>query len=264
MDALKCLPGDMDALAGVHVAAVLQDSEGRGLLDRDVPALGGSVGSQLKRLGEVTGIDCEDVDHLVLGGRLDGQTLMLAVRMRDDLDREKIIKHLGASARGRGSDATWTFSKELLPWSKGGAFTFADDRTIVFTSDKDGTGLARARKADSEPAPEIAALLREQMKPAGPVWLAGHVDAKYAPVLEALLALGKVPEVERKVLAGVRSFALWLTLEQKATLRGAVKASDAAAAEGVETYLRGRFGNRDGVTLIREKELVLLQSRAAE
>ncbi len=267
MSALKLLPADVDVLAGVHVASVLQVEEGERLLEREVPGLGGSVQTKLlNRLGEITGLEPEQLDHVVLGARVRDVTLTVAVRTRIGYDPARIIKRLRADVlRKTGDQTIYKFRQELLSREGNGLLRFEKDgRSLVLAWGVDAEEFAKPRADDGLPRPELVSLLKERVKPIGPVWLAGHVEAKYSQTLSGLLALSKVPEAERAVLGDLRSFAVWLTLEEPITVRGVARSTAENTAETALKYLMQRLGEGKGVKLFREKEWVLMQYRPEE
>ncbi len=267
MSALKLLPADVDVLAGVHVASVLQVAEGERLLQREVPGLGGSVESKvLNRLGEMTGLEPEQLDHVVLGARVRDVTLTVAVRTRMKYDSARILKHLRAVVLKQVGDQTiYKFRQEMLSREANGLLRFEkDERSLVLSWGVNADEFAKPRTDDGLPRAELVSLLRERVKPPGPVWLAGHVEPKYAQTLSAGLAMAKVPESERKLLGDIRSFAVWLMLEEPITIRGVARSTDENTAETTLKYLNQRLGEGKGVKLFREKEWVLMQYRPEE
>jgi hypothetical protein len=264
LDALSLLPNNLDVLAGVHVALLRQAPDGKRLLTREIGWLKGSVGTQLlKRLEEVTGIASKDVDHVVVGMRVKEfpPAIVIAVKTRSDIEPADLVKRLRAELHPKGrADKVYHFRRELLPTHGEGLLHFEDDRTFLLAWEgKLSDVLPSKRKDEEKPKAELADLLRERVKPAGPVWVAGSIDEKYEPILKALLM--RVDEPEAKAVLGLRTFAFWLTLEEKLTIRGVTRSADEKAREAVEGYLRSTLGNKTDVTLIPEKEWLTLQYR---
>jgi hypothetical protein len=267
MSALKLLPADVDVLAGVHVSSVLQTAEGERLLQREVPGLGGSVEKKvLNRLGEITGLEPEQFDHIVLGARVRDVTVTVAAKTRIGYDAARIIKNLHAEVlKKNGEQTIYKFRQELLTREGNGLLRFEKDgRSLVLAWGVDADEFAKERSDDGMPRPELVSLLRERVKPVGPVWLAGHVEPKYAQALSLMLSASKVPETERSLVSDLRSFAVWLVLEQPITVRGVARSTDENTAEKTLKYLTERLGEGKGVKLFREKEWVLMQYRAEE
>jgi hypothetical protein len=266
LDALSLLPPDLDVLAGVHVALVLQEPEGRRLFQRDVPGLKGSIESRLlKRLKELTGLAAEDIDHLVVGARIKEfpPSLVLAVKTLADYEPAKLVKRLRAEPHSQARGAkVYHFRQELLPTQSSGLLNCLDERTLLLAWEgKLADVLPEKRKDEPTPHPELAALLKERVRPAGPIWLAGQLEAEHSQALSVLLGLGGVPEADRALLRGVRSFAFWMTLDKKVTIHAVIKAADEKVRTGIETSLRGKFENKSTVIFVADKEWLTLQYR---
>jgi hypothetical protein len=266
LDALHLLPNDLDVLTGVHVALLRQEPDGKRLLTREMAGLKGSVDTVLlKRLEAVTGIAIKNLDHVVVGIRLKEipPAIVIAVKTRTDIEPADLVKRLRAELHPKGvAEKVYHFRRELLATHGEGLLHFEDDRTFLLAWEgKVSDVLSSKRKGEETPKAELADLLRERMKPAGPVWVVGSIDEKYGPTLSGLLALARVAEAERNALLGLRSFAFWLTLEKKLTIRGMTRSADEKSREAVEGYLRGTLGNKPDVTLIPEKDWLTLQYR---
>jgi hypothetical protein len=244
-----------------------QEPDGKRLLTREIGWLKGSVETQLlKRLEEVTGIAVKQVDHVVVGMRVREfpPAIVIAVKTRSDIEPADLVKRLRAELHPKGRDEkVYQFRRELLKTTHGeGLLHFEDDRTLLLAWEgKPSDVLPSKRKGEETPKAELADLLRLRVKPTGPVWVAGSIDEKYGPTLSGLLALARIAEPERKALLGLRSFAFWLTLENRLTIRGVTRSADEKAREAVEGYLRSTLDNKPDVTLIPEKEWLTLQYR---
>lgn len=262
METVKYLPADVDAVAGLHMTALLQDKEARQFLQREIPLLKGSVEKKLlKRLEELTGIPAEGIDHLAIGARLSDQSLTMALRTRTSYDADKVIKNLRAEIDTKGKQHTiYRFRQELLPTHSRGLVNCLDERILLLTWEGKKDDI-RGEKADEVALrPELLALLKERLKPIGPVWMAATLDPKVSQGLNLMLGVGGIPEAQRKLLTRVRSFVLWLTLEQPVTVRAVLQASETSAAMEIGQYLN----ERTGATFAGQKEWVTLQYRARE
>jgi hypothetical protein len=257
MEAVKLLPSDADVLAGVHVAAALQNGDADELLKRDVPALGGSIEQKLlNRLDELTGLHRDQLDQVAVALRLRDQSVTVAVRTRSGYNEAHVLKRLKAEG-----ETVYHFRKEISPLHTRGLLKFADRKSLLLAW---GVEAKEFGKSEGALRPELVSLLKERIKPHGPVWIAGTIDAPAAQGLSVLLALAKAPEAERNLLAGLRSFALWLTFDGKPAVHGVASSSNENAGMAAEQYLRNRLGNREGVKLFRDREWVMLQVRWRE
>jgi hypothetical protein len=258
--ALRLLPGDMDVLLGIHMAEIQQNAEGKRLLNREIPGLKGSIESRvLKRMRELTGLDASDLDHLVVGGRLRDTSIIVAIRTLGPVDRDEILRRLGAHARPQAGVAKlYEFRQELLPTHSTGMIHFLDAQTMLIGWEARATDLEPGQAR--EPRPEILALLKDRMSPSGPVWMAGHLD-KWVPALGLLLGSRGISDQEQKTLAELRTFGVWLTLDQRVTVYAALHFGKEQAAVEAKNLLGARLEDRPGVKIFGEKDWLTLQYR---
>ncbi|MBI1915296.1 MAG: hypothetical protein HYS12_11240 [Planctomycetes bacterium] len=279
LEGLRYLSGDTNVIVALHVGEILENPESEQLLNLSLPRLGatsdlGTVRGVLDRLEQMTKLRREVIDHIVLGAKLSGKDfgrVQLIVRTRKDYDRDRVRVALNARShpaiegRERHLDQ---FHQDLLPGLPDGLLGCPDARTVVL-----GWNVTRLLDMPTEPRENtthlpvsIMGVLKERMRPWGQVWVAGHTEEWSKPLL-ALLALARLDEPDRQFVSKLKTFAVWLNVEEKEkqALHAALRCSDAAAAEAVETALASRF-RKDGkpdsrLKLVRNDEWVTLQFR---
>jgi hypothetical protein len=108
--------------------------------------------------------------------------------------------------------------------------------------------------------PELRPILRERMRPAGPVWAAGHAadwaNTAAAPLLERL---GKE---DRARVRSVRTFGVWLQPGREVTVNAVVRCADTAAARALGEYAQSRWGKATNLKAVADEGWLTLQLRA--
>src|SRR5262249_15010874 len=156
--------------------------------------------------------------------------LMLAVRTRWDYDADRVIARLGAKELpGSRKEKIYRFRQELLPTHGQGLVHCLGARTLLLTWEGSKEDVNPKRGEERKPRAELESRLRQRVKPAGPIWVAGAFDPKQVQAVGLLLGLARIPEADRKLLQRLRSFAFWVTLEEKLTVRAVVQGADASA-----------------------------------
>src|SRR5262249_20700652 len=110
LSSLRYLPGDVDTILGIHVAEILEDPTGRVLLTQ-LPLPVGNAGFDI--IEQWTGLSLEEMDHLVLGLRVEEHILprvTLVVQTRRPMDTKKVVAALKAkSASKQGKKYVYPF-----------------------------------------------------------------------------------------------------------------------------------------------------------
>lgn len=257
--ALGYLAPDTSVVAGVHVAELLADDTGKRLLNDPI-----KVGPTEFRLGAVekwTGLRPEEVDHVVLGVKADDPLpprLNVVVRTREPYDAAKVRETLKARRAGGGKKELYRFDGPggvpLVLWC-------ADERTLVvglLPTHLEAVPL-KPRDDLSALVPELRPILRERMRPAGPVWAAGHArdwaNTAAAPLLEQL---GKE---DRDRVRSMQTFGLWLQPGREVTVNAVFRCADAAAANALEQYAQSRWGKGTNLKAVADAGWLTLQLR---
>ncbi|HZY89460.1 MAG TPA: hypothetical protein VFE78_31855 [Gemmataceae bacterium] len=257
--ALGYLAPDTSVVAGVHVAELLADDAGKRLLNDPI-----KVGSFQFRLGGLegwTGLRPEEVGHVVVGVKADDPLpprLNVVVRTRQPYDAAKVRAALKARRAGGGQKELYRFDGPggvpLVLWC-------ADERTLVvglLATHLEAVPL-RPRDDLGSLVPELRPILRERMRPAGPVWAAGHAadwaNTAAAPLLERL---GKD---DRDRIRSVRTFGVWLQPGRELTVNAAFRCADPAAARGLGEYAQSRWGKATNLKVVADEGWLTLQLR---
>ncbi|MFO0927495.1 MAG: hypothetical protein U0736_10715 [Gemmataceae bacterium] len=263
--ALGYLPPHTGLVAVVQVDKLLASPVGREYRTRPVKL--GNVDLSLDSVREWTGIDADNLDHLLLGVEVrdDGEAQLtpavhLVVRTRAAYDAARVRAGLNAGkprdepTPDGGKRTVYTCNFRNLPLT----LWLADDRTLViglFST----LGQLPAKPAEA-PAPfsdDLRGLVDQQRQADPPVWLAGHARDWKKTWLPTLLANVKdVPLLTR--LERLTGFALWLDLDRPARLHGTFRCADEAEARRIaadELEVRHKANpdrleySRDGATL---------------
>ena len=236
--ALGFLPDDIDLIAAVHVAELLDEPSGRDLLQR--VGLGTPGGPDLEKW---TGLKLDDIDHAVLGLKLDGDLLtrfVLVVRARRPIDQTHIRDILKATTRQEvDGRSVYPFVLETgLPLlaKVGVSAWFADENTLVIAKSFDRIPVT-PRTGIDHLRPELRQAIRERMGPSAQLWVAAHTDSWDGVnfLLQQLVSsqFGQGANMVKKV----RTLALWVSAGDEVTLRGAFGCADEDAARGLGAYL---------------------------
>ncbi len=257
--ALGYLAPDTSVVAGVHVAELLADDTGKRLLNDPI-----QVGATELRLGAVeqwTGLRPEEVDHVVVGVKADDPfppRLNVVVRTREPYDAAKVRAALRAKRAGGGKKELYRFDGPggvpLVLWC-------ADERTLLVGLLERHLEAVPAKPRDDLGAlvPELRPILRERMRPAGPVWAAGH--ARDWANTSAAFLLERLGKEDQARVRSVRTFGLWLQPGREVTVNAVFRCADAAAARALGEYSRSRWGKGTSLKAVADEDWLTLQLR---
>jgi hypothetical protein len=245
---LGYLPGDVNLIAGIHVAEVGQQPAGKEFLNRF--RLANSVDG-LHTLEKWTGLRLAEIDHVALGVKLENTGLIprltMVIRTLQPYDAWQLRRDLGAGTATKTGGRTLyrcanaVLLDEAVLWC-------ADDHTLVLNwGDENLTAVPLSPRSGVDHfTAALAAVLRERIDPmareqSAQVWLASNVaDWNQTPVT-LLRIKGILQEDDWNLLSHVPTLALWAQLEEGVTLHAACQASDDAAAEKVKETLAAYF-----------------------
>jgi hypothetical protein len=234
LPALGYLPDDTTLLAGVRLAEVLGSETGKELLAN--PLKVGETEFRLTDLEGWTGLRPEELDHVVVGARLDvlPPRVTLVARTRRPYDPSSILAALkaGSASGGKGAYAFEVPNVPLKP-----ELRFLDARTLavgVFPGSLDAVS-PRPRTGINHLSDELRYVLQERMKPGGPLWFAGTISDEDRKKLAQLLAEGK--KEYRDVLTRLKTFGTWMELEPDRRFYVVVEAKSGADAEALANLL---------------------------
>ena len=234
LEALRWLPADMNAVAGIQVAELRQSEAGRDLLNHLSRI--GKIEVNAGLLEQWTGLKIEQIDHVVLGVRANDEIpprAVLVVRTLHSYNADAVRTALHAERLPDANGKTLYKCKPV----KGGlapVLWFADDRTLMFALLAKHLEAVPAKPAAGlERMPvEVRALLENRLQSAGPAWLVGY-DADWRKTAAALL----FPAKGADLLSAVHGFAVQLQAEQPTTLLAALQCDNADAVPTLEKRL---------------------------
>jgi hypothetical protein len=248
LPALGYLPPDVDLVAGVHVAEIGDDPAAQNLLKGLLP---GPADADLSIIPKWTGLRLQDVDHVVLGLRVQGQLIPrfnLVVRTLKPYDAAALRKSLNVHKTpepGKKELYRVELDRSLLTpilW-------FADDRTVVVGLKPEDLEQvpAKEREGIENLGGEFNSILKERVSPGTPIWMAGRPE-NWDNQLEILLARWRREGHPVDTLKQVRMFGVWLQFNDAMTLNAAFQCADVSSAKALEAYLTGH--DREGLSVL--------------
>jgi hypothetical protein len=235
--ALGYLPDDTNFMIGFHVAEALHEPAAKEILESSSNALGKAIRDRLK---EWTSLDLEDLDHAVVGLKLDDQSIpqvLLVVRTLRPYDIQRVVSTLKATrAAPSGGRTIYRFGLEN-PLRQTGYLWCPDERTMLIgLKAKDLEGVPPVPRPNSEHllAP-IRSFLGERVRSGAPLWAVGHVDDWEKTALHFFLALWL--KDDWTMLSKAHTFGAWWQADGAITLNAAFECADEMAAEMLQKYL---------------------------
>jgi hypothetical protein len=227
--ALGYLPANTNLVVGLDLAAARHDPLGEQLLAR----LTGKDG-QPAVIDPVrwTGLDADDIDHVVLGVSMTEKTtrLVLVLHTRRPYDPEKLRERLKATRSvDSAGKKVYPFHPDKLAFGAPALWSPSDTMLVVgFTHfDLDAVPDRPAANADALAAP-VRQLLHNYVGVGSCAWVAGDGE-----LLGTLLPFA-APTADLKVFAGVRTFGIWRKRAPYLDVRGSFQCRDADAARLLE------------------------------
>jgi hypothetical protein len=273
--ALGYLPSDSSLIIGAHVAEARADKAGQELLS--APLGLGVAQVRLDSLVKWTGLALSDIDHLVIGTRVEdplpAPRTVLVIRTREPYDADKVRGKLQARGKAvRGKKELYTIEVPNVPFEPG--LWCADEHTLVFGLKRD-----HLDAVPDTPRPDvdrfggdIAGVLKERMKPGGPLWVVGH--ARDWNETAAALLLARLDKADRERLLQVRTAAAWVEPGETVKVHATFRCGDAAGAAALAGLFTGpdpaarpdlkAFQDEAWVTLQWKTDLDTLRQRLKE
>ncbi len=243
LDALGYLPPETNVVLAIHAAQAARSQAGKTFLERSRL---GTSGIGMPDIEQATGLSQDQIDHLVVGVRLDDNFLpapVLVLRTRASFDAARVRSALKARRRPPlGDKEVYEFE---LPRLKFNALLWCpNDRTLVVTIARrvlEKLPLAPGHGPERLAAP-LQEFLRKRMTAGAEAWGLGHwKESDAAPTLLSSLLSAD----DGKSLAAVRTFGFWLGVGASIDLHAAIECADADAAQAVRERWQKRRG--DGV-----------------
>jgi hypothetical protein len=238
--ALGYLPPRIDLVAGVHVAELMEDAAGQKLINEPIKFGNGEV--RLADLAGKIGLDVRELDHFVIGLRLDEPlSVVFVVRTRQPYDSLKVRQALKARTLPTGTRGRTLYEATFPAGNLSALLWCADERTLLIGLARESLEMAKL-PGDGKPdalVPEVQELLSERVRPLAQLWVVGHA-ADWTKSAASLL-LARLPAEWQERLVPVRTFGIWTAIEDKRlTLNAAARCDDAKASERLEKWLANR------------------------
>jgi hypothetical protein len=238
--ALAWLPPDTNLIVGVHVHEIARNNANRALLTQPLkPVLFNNARVTIETLTQATGFKLDDIDHLVLGVKVDDAVfplniphVTLIVRTRRDYDPDELLKRLNAERAGTSGSRT-LYEFHVTDTFKPGVCCL-DNQTVAFALVPNQLKAipASPRTNLGQLPREVRDVLQERVGPGGPLWIAGHSDDWSQTFLRALFK-----EPARVRLSKVRAFAAWVQLDDPVLVQAAFHCGSDPAAQDLQKYL---------------------------
>jgi hypothetical protein len=235
--ALGYLPADTNLVVGFHVAEALRDPAAKELLAPSPEGIGKGTHDRFK---EWTGLELEDLDHAVLGLKLDDQLIpqvLLVVRTQRPYDVQRVVSVLKAVRLTQvGGRTVYRFAVENT-LRQNAYLACPDERTMLIglkAEDLKRVPSFPTSGIDRLPAP-VQKLLQERLPAATPFWAVGHVDDWEKTALHSLVTLWI--KDDWAVLSKVQTFGLWWQAEDGGTLTMAFRCADDGSARALRMYV---------------------------
>jgi hypothetical protein len=235
---LGYLPPNSAVVAGLHLAELLQDDEGKKLWQqlRDGPG-----GTLVKLVEDRTGLKAEEIDHLVLGASTESGRLraVLVIRTVRPLHPKALAKAL-SRARVEHVQGRTVYRFGLGGFTDGLVWQ-PDDKTLIVSlaflgALPDPLAVPQSPRQGTEGLlPVVKECLTQRLHPASVIWAVGSL--KDLPGFAELTNLGIVPEKVQTVLGQLKAFTAGLRFQGGVGLEASLQGSSEKAAREVFTIL---------------------------
>jgi hypothetical protein len=240
--ALGYLPAGTNAIAGIHIAELMTQVSTEPLLQL---LRSNREGFGIDRLEQSTGLRLEDLDHVVLGlkmqeGGVDLPQIVLIAQTRRPYDRKRVLARLNAKGPIELPDKkVYKFTPEQA--QLGGVLWCASDQTLVFgLQSKDLVGLPATPIPDLSrfPAQVRKGLVDPDMAEGTQAWVVG-ASTHWEDLLVPLQLLG-LANADRQLFSQVRAFNGRLHCSGSVLCQVDCKCVDIAGAEKLDKYLAAK------------------------
>ncbi len=259
---LGYLPDDTNVIAAVNIGELMETPAGREFLNAPSPlplspeGRGGSdrAGSGFwnwQRLQDWTGISLGEIDHAIVGLKVDNNLLprlLVVIETNRPLAINQIKRNLRASK---------------LPDPE--AYLFPSDRILILGLTKKDLERVSAQRREGvgHLALPLQKALKERIPRGAQIWAAGHAD-DWRKTL-ALAYLAGLPKENLEVVQRIQTFAIGFRGEQGPIIDAAFQCSDEPAAKAFERWLRQQELDELKEAKISQKEdWVSLQAKVAD
>jgi hypothetical protein len=258
LPALGYLPRGTDFVLAARVAELRQTQTGKRLLEE--PLRFGEQSIKLADVAAMIGLEMEQIDHLVLGLKLENLLwLNVVIRTRQPYDAAELRGRLKADlVAHEGKKRLYRFRPPqlrlpLVVW-------FADEHTLVLGLDDSHVEAAPEppRTDLSGLAEELQVVLHEHRPAVAPLWITGHSRDWSRTLVRPLLE--RLARKSWQRLRAAPTFAIWVDMNGTIRTQVVLHGKDEPSAHKLEEYLSTVVPADAGkATVAREKDWVLLQ-----
>lgn len=237
LEALGYLPSDVNFLVAARIPELLANPVGAQLL-RESFKIGGAE-HRLSELPEAIGFARDDIDHLVLGVRVEKDILppyYLVIRTAQPYDAEQLRQRLqGKRVASASKKKMFAFRPPRLNLTMN--IWCADEHTVVWALFGDQLeALPNRPVADLQQfSQELRTVLKERREAVTPLWLAGH-SSDWSKTFAATF-LTQMKKKDWDKLSPMRTFGVWFVPETSLAIRGVFACKDEAGAHGLDEYV---------------------------
>jgi len=231
---LGYLPDDTNVIAAVNIGMLMETPEGREFLTGNRGQLW-----SWQRLQEFTGIGLSEIDHVIVGLKVDNNLL----------PRVLVIIETNRPFSATGVKAALRAGK----WPDPDACLFPSDHVLILGLTKKDLERITTKRSEGidQLSPSLQKALAERIPRGADVWAAGHADNwLQTPALALFAGLSKE---QREVLQKIQTFAAGLRLEKTLTVDAAFQCVDEPAAKALEQLLRQQKREELKNTRVSEK-----------
>jgi hypothetical protein len=259
LEALGYLPSDVNFLVAARVPELAATSIGSQILGE--PLKIGGAEHRLSDFPEWVGFSLEDIDHVVLGARIQNDLLppfYLVIRTVHSYDAEQVRQRLkGTRVASAAKKKLFTFRplKRDLPMH----VWFADDRTVVIALLAQQLEDLAAQPVPElqQFSPELRFVLRERREPVAPMWIAGH-SRDWSKTSAAKLTT-KIKNEDWLKLSSLQTFGVWIIPDKSVAVKGVFACKNEAGAKGLDAYFQSLPGPEANFKSARDDVWLIVQ-----
>ena len=240
--ALSYLPDSVNFLFAARIPELLASPLGVQLL-RD-PIQLDRPSFRLENLSRGLGFRLEEIDHLVFAARIDDTVpppFYVVLRTTGTYDAEQLRQRLGGSRVPSPSKKklySFRIPQQDIPLN----IWFADERTVVLALLADQLELLPSSPIEDlrQFPEELRTILKQRREPVAPTWIAGH--SRDWNKTSAAMFLNQMTKEELGKLALLRTFGIWIAVDDSLIVKGVFACKDETGARRLEEYFRTLSG----------------------
>jgi len=234
LSGLGYLPEDTNVIAAVNIGMLMETPEGREFLMGNRGQLW-----NWQRLQEWTGISLSEIDHVIVGLRVDNSLLPRLLVIIETNRAFEMARVKAAVRAGKLPDPN--------------ACLFPSDHVLILgLTRKDLERVSLKRSEGIHLPPSFQEALQQRIPRGAEVWAVGHADNWLQT--PALAFFAGLPKENREVFQKIQTFAAGIRLEKAPTIDAAFQCADEPDAKALEQLLRQQKLDELKDAKISEKE----------